>query len=72
MDSLDCLGGVLNNFYKEEIENPQLKPAHITLYENGKIIADGKSSEIIEDLKDKFVRKILKWDAYFHNVTLTI
>lgn len=70
--SLDYLGGVLNNFHEEEIEQSQVTPAYISLYENDKLIAKGKASEIIEELRDKFGRKIIKWDAYFHNVTLKI
>lgn len=71
-NSLNYLGGALNNFYQEEIEQPQVTPVYISLYEDDKFIVKGKASEIIEGLKDKFGRKILKWDAYFHNVTLKI
>lgn len=70
--SLYYLGGALNNFYQEEVEQPQVTPAYISLYEDDKFIVRGKASEIMEGLRDKFGRKILKWDAYFHNVTLKI
>lgn len=70
--SLIYLGGALNNFCQEEMENPQLAPVSITVYENGKIIANGSASEIKVFLKDKFSRKIIKWDAYFNDVRLSI
>lgn len=72
MSELDYLGGALENFYDEEKENPQLMNCIITVKENGKIIAHGKAEEIKAKLKDKYDRKILKWDAYFHIVDLSI
>lgn len=72
MDSLDYLGGALENFYEEDARNPHLIPTDITVRENGKIIASGTAAEIKDSLKDKYDRKILKWDAYFHNVWLGI
>ena len=69
---LDYLGGALENFYEEDTRNPHLTPADITVKENGKIIASGTAAEIKDGLKDKYDRKILKWDAYFHIVRLEI
>lgn len=72
MSSLDYLGGALENFYEGDKENPHLIERNITVKENGKIIAKGSAAEIKDSLKDKYDRKIIKWDAYFHMVTLTI
>ena len=72
MDSLDYLGGALENVYEGDIENPHLIPRDITAKENGSIIASGTAAEIKDNLKDKYDRKILKWDAYFHIVSLEI
>lgn len=72
MNDLDYLGGALENFYKDGMTNSHLTPVIITVKEDGKIIAHGTAFEIKEDLKDKYSRKILKWDAYYHIVTLTI
>ena len=72
MSSLDYLGGALENFYEGDKENPHLIERNITVKENGKIIATGTAAEIKDSLKDKYDRKIIKWDAYFHMVTLTI
>lgn len=70
MLELDYLGGALENFYKEDKEN--LIPVVITVKENGKTIAHGEAKEIKDDLEDRYRRKIVKWDAYFHIVTLEI
>ena len=72
MSSLDYLGGALENFYEGDIENPHLIARDITVKEDGKILAHGTAAEIKDILKDKYDRKILKWDAYFQMVTLTI
>ena len=72
MSSLDYLGGALENFYEGDKENPHLTERNITVKENGKIIATGTAAKIKDSLKDKYDRKIIKWDAYFHMVTLTI
>lgn len=72
MLSLEYLGGALENFYNEDEENLQLTKVNITVIENGKTIAIGNASEIKDNLKDKYNRKIINWDAYFHIVTLTI
>lgn len=72
MLSLDYLGGVLENFYEEDIQNPHLIATHITVKEDGKTIASGTSSEIKDGLRDRYNRKIVDWDAYFHMVTLAI
>lgn len=72
MSSLDYLGGALENFYKEDRDNPHLIARNITVKEDGKILVRGTAAEIKDSLKDKYDRKILKWDAYFHMVTLTI
>ena len=72
MLSLNCLGGALENFYNDDEENPHLTKVSVTVIENGKTIASGNASEIKENLKNKYDRKIIKWDAYFHIVTLTI
>lgn len=69
---LSCLGGVLESFYKEDLENPHLTTTSITIEENGKTIARGTAADIKDGLKDKYDRKIIGWDAYFHIVTLTI
>ena len=69
---LDYLGGALENFYEEDKRNPHLTSTDITIEENGKIIAHGTAAEIKDSLKDKYDRKILKWDAYFHMVRLEI
>ena len=72
MINLNCLGRALENFYNEDEENPHLTKVNIIVIENEKTIASGNASEIKENLKNKYDRKIIKWDAYFHNVTLTI
>ena len=36
MDSLDYLGGALENFYEGDMENPHLIARDITVKENGK------------------------------------
>jgi hypothetical protein len=72
MSTLDYLGGALENFYEGDKENPHLIERNITVKENGKIIAKGSAADIKDRLKDKYDRKIIKWDAYFHMVTLTI
>lgn len=72
MSSLDYLGGALENFYEGDMENPHLVARDITVKEDGKIIASGMAAEIKDNLKDKYDRKIVNWDAYFHMVTLTI
>lgn len=72
MSDLDYLGGALENFYKGDIENPHLTARVITVKEDGKMIANGTAAEIKDSLKDKYNKKILKWDAYFHLVTLEI
>jgi hypothetical protein len=66
------LGEALKIFNRDEIEQPHLTPASITVTECGKLIARGKASEIIDVLADRSDRKILKWDAYFHDVNLEI
>lgn len=72
MSDLDYLGGALENFYEGDMENPHLTARDITVKENGKILAHGTAAEIKESLKDKYDRKIINWDAYFHMVILTI
>lgn len=72
MNKLDYLGGALENFYEEDMENPHLTPRVITVVDDGKTIAHGTAAEIKDDLKDKYDRNILAWDAYFHFVLLTI
>lgn len=69
---LDYLGGALENFYEEDRDNPHLIARNITVKEDGKILAHGTAAEIKDSLKDKYDRKILKWDAYFHMVRLEI
>ena len=69
---LDYLGGALENFYEEDMDNPHLIARNITVKEDGKILAHGTAAEIKDSLKDKYDRKILKWDAYFHMVRLEI
>lgn len=72
MNELDFLGGVLENFYEEDMENPHLMPRVITVVDDRKTIAHGTAAEIKDALKDKYDRKILAWDAYFQFVSLTI
>ena len=72
VSELNYLGGALEYFYNDEIENPHLTAANITVKENGKTIAHGTAKEIKDTLKDKYDRKIIKWDAYFHIVDLEI
>lgn len=72
MSDLDYLGGALENFYEGDIANPHLIERVITVKEDGKTIAHGTAAEIKDSLKGKYDRKILKWDAYFQMVTLTI
>ena len=70
MNKLDYLGGALENFYEEDMENPHLTPRVITVVDDGKTIAHGTAAEIKDNLKDKYDRNILAWDAYFHFVLL--
>lgn len=72
MTDLEHLGGVLEYFAEDEKRNPHLSPARIEVIESGKTIARGKATDIINDLRDMYDRKILEWDAFFQNVTLTI
>lgn len=72
MSKLNYLGGAIESFYKDDVNNPQLRPSVIAVKENGNRIAYGTAAEIKDKLQDKFDRKILKWDACFHNVTLEI
>ena len=69
---LDYLGGALENFYEEDMDNPHLIARNITVKEDGKILAHGTAADIKDSLKDKYDRKILNWDAYLQMVTLTI
>ena len=66
------LGKVLEDFYKEDMENPHLRARHILVIENRKTIAHGTASEIKDNLKDQYDRQIINLDAYFHMVALTI
>lgn len=66
MNDLDYLGGALENFYKDGIINSHLTPVIITVKENEKTLAHGTAFEIKENLKDKYTRKILKWDFTYY------
>lgn len=72
MSKLDYLGGAIESFYKDDVNNPQLRPPIISVKEDGNQIALGTAAEIKDKLQDKFDRKILKWEVRFHNVTLEI
>ena len=72
MSDLDYLGGTLENFYAGDIENPHLIPRTIIVKEGGKILARGTAAEIKNNLKGKYNKKIIGWDAYYDMVTLTI
>ena len=73
---LDTLGEVLEYFYEDGILNSHLLKADITVYENKdgnkEMVAKGIASEIKDALKDKYDRKIIKWDSLYHIVNLTI
>lgn len=72
MSELNYLGGTLEYFYNDEIRNPHLPAARITVRENGETIAYGTAKEIKDILNNKYNRKIIKWDSYFDIVTLEI
>lgn len=72
MNDLKHLGGVLANFANEDVRNPQLTPTQVTVYDKETLIFNGRAKDAKEALIDKSNREIVKWEAYFQMVTLTI
>lgn len=69
------LGDVVRGFAQEDRENPHLSQRYITiLNRNGNSIVSGYAQDVEQsrEFKQHQQDKIVNWEAYFNDVTLTI
>lgn len=73
--NINVLGDVVRNFAEEDRENPHLPKRYLHIIDStGNTIARGSAEKVEQSpqLKEHEHDRILKWDAYFNDVTLTI
>ena len=69
------LGDVVRGFAQEDRENPHLSRRYLTILNvSGKTIVRGYAEDVEQstEFKEHENDRILNWDAYFNDVTLTV
>ena len=73
--NINVLGDVVRNFAQEDRENPHLSRRYLTILDvSGKTIVRGYAEDVEQstEFKEHENDRILNWNAYFDDVTLTV